>query len=176
MLGSMLSPASLKNGIGLNERSDSPTSDMESTSDSTVRSSSLDPDIVSQREENSYPARGRPLLGVFVTSKPAAPQLPYASQQTGLVYDARMRFHTEKELDEDEDIHPEDPRRIYAIHEELKSAGLLADEDDELDPAEQSYKLARIPVKFAEPDEICLVHTRDHYMWMEALQCMFFSV
>jgi histone deacetylase 6 len=49
--------------------------------------------------------------------------LPYASAQTGLVYDVRMRFHVEAIPTED-DVHPEDPRRIHAIFEAFVQAGL----------------------------------------------------
>jgi len=81
-----------------------------------------------------------------------------------------MRFHTEKELDEDEDIHPEDPRRIYEIFKELKGAGLVASEDEgPLDSRLVPFKLFRIPARHAEVAEICLVHSRAHYDWMSKL-------
>lgn len=105
-----------------------------------------------------------------VINAPAEPHVPYASSRTGLVYDAQMRFHAELNSDED-DIHPEDPRRIWEIYNELVKAGLV---DDDQAPAEYSskpFKLWRIPARLAEAAEIALVHTPDHYRWVEGLQC-----
>ncbi|KAF2423171.1 putative histone deacetylase [Tothia fuscella] len=113
----------------------------------------------------------RKLLGVHIP-KPIAAQLPYASSQTGLVYDPRMRFHTELELEEDEDIHPEDPRRIYEIYTELLGAGLVQDEHEPIDDRTSTFKLYRIQAVFAQPHEICLVHSQEHYEWMESLASM----
>ena len=105
-----------------------------------------------------------------VINAPAEPHVPYASSRTGLVYDAQMRFHAELNSDED-DIHPEDPRRIWEIYNELVKAGLV---DDDQAPAEYSskpFKLWRIPARLAEAAEIALVHTPEHYQWVEGLQC-----
>jgi histone deacetylase 6 len=111
-------------------------------------------------------------LGVEIISQPATPNLPYASQRTGLVYDPRMRFHTELEIDEDEEIHPEDPRRIYEIYNDLVQAGLVVVEGQEVDERLIPYKLIRIPTREAEAGEICLVHSRKHYDWMTTLKSM----
>jgi histone deacetylase 6 len=124
----------------------------------------IEAEVVSSIERKSF-------MGVFIHAKPVAPQLPYSSLRTGLIYDPRMRFHTEKEIEEDDDIHPEDPRRIYEIYHELKNAGLIAEED--VDPADARDKLLRIPCRPANPDEICLVHSMRHYYWMENLSCTF---
>jgi histone deacetylase 6 len=122
----------------------------------------------------SIPMNGTELLkkfeGVEIISKPATPNLPYASQRTGLVYDPRMRFHTELEIDEDEEIHPEDPRRIYEIYNDLVQAGLVVVEGQEVDERLKPYKLIRIPTREAEAGEICLVHSRRHYDWMTTLK------
>jgi histone deacetylase 6 len=114
----------------------------------------------------------RKFHGVEIISQPAAPNLPYASQRTGLVYDPRMRFHTELEIDEDEEIHPEDPRRIYEIYNDLVQAGLVVVEGQEVDERLKPYKLIRIPAREAEAGEICLAHSRRHYEWMTTLKAM----
>lgn len=107
-------------------------------------------------------------VGVVIP-KPASIALPYASSRTGVVYDARMRFHTEKDTEEEEDIHPEDPRRIYEIFKALQDADLLESEMDHTDPAILPFKLWRIAARFAEPAEIGLVHSQEHYRFMETL-------
>ena len=43
-------------------------------------------------------------------TKPKLPQLPYATSQTGLVYDVRMRFHVEVMSEANQGMHPEDPQ------------------------------------------------------------------
>jgi histone deacetylase 6 len=110
------------------------------------------------------------LHSVEVMSLPITENLPYASRRTGLVYDPRMRFHTELEIDEDEEIHPEDPRRIYEIYNDLVQAGLVVTEGQEVDERIKPYKLIRIPAREAEAGEICLVHSRRHYDWMTTLK------
>jgi histone deacetylase 6 len=107
-------------------------------------------------------------VGVVIP-KPASMALPHASSRTGVVYDARMRFHTERDTEEEEDIHPEDPRRIYEIFKALEEANLLENEKETTDPASIPFKLWRIAARFAEPAEIALVHSQDHYRFMETL-------
>jgi hypothetical protein len=118
-----------------------------------------------------------PKVEVLLTPPPD-PALPYSSSRTGLVYDPRMRFHTELGANED-DIHPEDPRRIFEIFKELKNAGLVdndssnsaADSDDSASSA--SYprqRLLRINARFATPAEVCLVHDPAHYEWVKGLE------
>jgi histone deacetylase 6 len=101
------------------------------------------------------------------------PVLPYSSSRTGLVYDARMRFHTELGSVADDDIHPEDPRRIWEIFHELVVNGLVEPDTVPEEVASiASYhpqRLFRIPARLAEPGEICLVHTVQHYEWVESL-------
>lgn len=101
------------------------------------------------------------------------PVLPYSSSRTGLMYDARMRFHTELGSVADDDIHPEDPRRIWEIFQELAHNGLV--ETDTL-PDNMSditmynpQRLLRIPARLAEREQICLVHTQEHYEFVESL-------
>jgi histone deacetylase 6 len=167
----MLAPASLTNAIPPEALrtpgpSASPQSDVDNEDSASVTSSISSSGSLLNVETDDV-KRGN-FLGVIVT-KPTAPALPYASSQTGLVYDPRMRFHTEMELEEDEEIHPEDPRRIYEIFTELQSAGLVQDENEPVDERLIPFKLFRIPARFADPAEICLVHSREHYQWMEAL-------
>lgn len=111
-------------------------------------------------------------VGVVIP-KPASMALPHASSRTGVVYDARMRFHTEKDTEEEEDIHPEDPRRIYEIFKALQDADLLENEGETTDPGLIPFKLWRIAARFAEPAEICLVHSQEHYRFMESLSRQF---
>ncbi|KAK6430327.1 Histone deacetylase hda1, partial [Oleoguttula sp. CCFEE 5521] len=92
--------------------------------------------------------------------------LPYASLQTGLVYDVRMRFHVEL-FPEEVDVHPEDPRRIYAIFEAFVEAGLAwRDGVSNLDP---SYYMGRIDASQVTEEEVRLVHTKAHFDWVQSL-------
>jgi histone deacetylase 6 len=91
--------------------------------------------------------------------------LPYVSSQTGLVYDVRMRFHVEVKPQEN-DVHPEDPRRIYAIFEAFVSAG-LAWTPDATGPAD--YYMGRIDAREVTKAEVCLVHTEKHWDWIQTL-------
>ncbi|KAF2165028.1 hypothetical protein M409DRAFT_55934 [Zasmidium cellare ATCC 36951] len=95
--------------------------------------------------------------------------LPYATSQTGLVYDVRMRFHVEAEPSED-DLHPEDPRRIHAIFEAFVNAGLAWREDDSGPIGD--YFMGRIDTRLVTKDEVCLVHTVDHWNWVRSLSGM----
>lgn len=93
--------------------------------------------------------------------------LPYATRQSGLVYDTRMRFHTEINPVADQGLHPEDPRRISEIFRELRDAGLVSD-DANWGLPNNDY-LWRIEARPAKKDEICLVHSLDHYKWVRRL-------
>ncbi|EPS37463.1 hypothetical protein H072_8853 [Dactylellina haptotyla CBS 200.50] len=89
--------------------------------------------------------------------------LPRASLRTGLCYDVRMRFHAT--LDE-EDVHPEDPRRIHVIYQTLVEAGLtkLPEEggkEDEL--------MLRINAREVTEKEALLVHTVQHWHFLTML-------
>ncbi|CAD0112743.1 unnamed protein product [Aureobasidium uvarum] len=96
-------------------------------------------------------------MDTFITFFPArshsigskgADHLPYSTSQTGLVYDVRMRFHVEVRPEVNQGVHPEDPRRIYAIYKELVDAGLVDDPNT----------------------EVCAVHTERHYDWVISLE------
>lgn len=101
----------------------------------------------------------------------------YSKLRTGLCYDARMRYHSDLEPlpgednyveGADPDLHPEDPRRIFSIYNALCRAGLV---DDKLAiHGTLPTTLARIDARNATVAEICLVHTRDHYNYVESLQ------
>ncbi|KAF2216535.1 hypothetical protein CERZMDRAFT_34007 [Cercospora zeae-maydis SCOH1-5] len=95
--------------------------------------------------------------------------LPYGTLQTGLVYDVRMRFHAEAEPSED-DLHPEDPRRIHAIFEAFVHAGLAWRDGDS--GSANDYYMGRIDARMVTRDEVCLVHTRNHWDWVRSLAVM----
>jgi histone deacetylase 6 len=116
--------------------------------------------------------RGEDVFDYQLTKRRDAPkpakyqQLPYATAQTGLVYDVRMRFHVEPEPTED-DIHPEDPRRIHAIFESFVDAG-LAWGDGTKGPSNEYY-MGRIDVRKVTKEEVCLVHTEAHWDWIQSV-------
>lgn len=108
---------------------------------------------------------------VIEALKPKANFLPYVTKRSGLVYDVRMRYHTEPMTPGDDEFHPEDPRRIYAIYSRLKEGGLVEDDQDDRQnqSMEKNFKLHLIPVREASKSEICLIHTEEHYEWVRAL-------
>ncbi|RMD43762.1 hypothetical protein DV735_g1335, partial [Chaetothyriales sp. CBS 134920] len=93
--------------------------------------------------------------------------LPVASLPTGLCYDERMRYHSEVSATTGENVHPEDPRRIYYIFKELKEAGLVADGDDKSNVVVQQ-PLLRIDAREATEAECCLIHTQAHYDFVKS--------
>ncbi|KAF2840317.1 histone deacetylase clr3 [Patellaria atrata CBS 101060] len=100
-------------------------------------------------------------------------KLPYTSSRSGLVYDVRMRFHAEivSEYADATDVHPEDPRRILEIYEELLHAGLI--EEDPAEPGTaHEYTLKRLQAREATGAEICLVHSKRHFKWVRDLESM----
>ena len=92
---------------------------------------------------------------------------------TGLCYDVRMRFHCELDPPKQRvDFHPEDPRRIFCIYDALCLAGLVDDKDN-LKNREGvkilvSRPLMRVFARDATPAEICLVHDKKHYDFIES--------
>jgi histone deacetylase 6 len=114
--------------------------------------------------------RARP--EVRVAPKPRAAVLPYASGRTGLVYDSRMRFHAElpnMSISAD-DGHPEDPRRIHAIFEEIQQAGLVASSNT-FEAEQTGDHCWRIAIRSATRPEILLIHTEEHYNLVKSFQC-----
>ena len=107
---------------------------------------------------------------VRVPPPPRFPPLPYSSSRTGVVYDERMKFHAEyPELQSSVDYHPEDPRRISEIYEEIWQAGLIHGPND---PPEEAHddQCWWINTRPATSAEICLIHTPQHYNFIESLQ------
>ena len=97
------------------------------------------------------------------------PPKPYTSSlPTGLCYDVRMRYHCELDPPKQRlDYHPEDPRRIFKIYQELCLAGLVKDDllnNGTLIP----NPLKRIPVRNVTESEVCLVHDKKHYDFMKS--------
>jgi histone deacetylase 6 len=81
-----------------------------------------------------------------------------------------MRFHAElpdMSINPD-DIHPEDPRRIHSIFEEIKQAGLVGSNTSDEDAEED--QCWRIATRFATRPEILLIHTEQHYNFVASLQ------
>lgn len=120
--------------------------------------------------DDSPIARIQPTYRTYVQIQNPPPakakHLPYSSKRSGLVYDVRMRFHTEYP-DAMEfggmgaDLHPEDPRRIYEIFQALVEAGLV--QDDQHPILDEDFQLFRISARHAQGSEICLVHHKSHY-------------
>ncbi|GES66357.1 histone deacetylase [Aspergillus terreus] len=94
--------------------------------------------------------------------------LPLASLPSGLCYDVQMRYHCE--VRPTSEVHPEDPRRIYYIYKELCRAGLV--DDPESSRPLVSRPLKRINARNATEEEISLVHTPDHYAFVESTKDM----
>lgn len=90
--------------------------------------------------------------------------LPIASLPSGLCYDVQMRYHCE--VRPTADVHPEDPRRIYYIYKELCRAGLV-DDPESCRPL-VSRPLKRINARNATEAEISLIHTPDHFAFVES--------
>ena len=91
--------------------------------------------------------------------------LPTAKLPTGLCYDERMRYHAEVSATSGENVHPEDPRRIYYIYKELCEAGLV---NDKKYPPIVEVPLLRIDAREATREECTLVHTQDHYDFVKS--------
>lgn len=88
--------------------------------------------------------------------------LPISSKKTGLCYDVRMRFHATVDAD---DLHPEDPRRIYEIYKAICSAGLV--DDPEYTGAKRVGDLMhRIDARLVKKEEAMLVHTDKHWAFL----------
>lgn len=96
--------------------------------------------------------------------------LPVSSRDTGICYDTRMRFHCE--VRPTADVHPEDPRRIFYIYKELCRAGLFDDEHLSIRPLVKN-PMKRIKIRNATREEICLVHTSEHYDFVYSTQCKY---
>ncbi|KIW43996.1 uncharacterized protein PV06_05040 [Exophiala oligosperma] len=91
--------------------------------------------------------------------------LPISQLPTGLCYDERMRYHAEVAATSGENVHPEDPRRIYYIYKELCEAGLV---DDKRYPPLVDMPLLRIDAREATREECQLIHTKEHYDFVKS--------
>lgn len=99
---------------------------------------------------------------------PIKHQLQLAMLPTGLCYDVRMRFHCEiMPLNSTEDHHPEEPRRIFAIYQELCKAGLVDDPMATTPLVPQP--MLRILAREASQEEIGTVHDARHYDFVKSL-------
>ena len=151
-----------------------------STSQSASTSTSASEDLETQHPSKIFAetkpthSRSKKFVAVYIPPKPQNIVFPYSSLQSGYVFDRRMRFHTELPLAKlDDDFHPEDPRRILEIYDELMAAGLIWDpEGAEVPSVEQMW---HITARKATRDEICLVHSETHYEWCRTLRCRFFD-
>lgn len=94
------------------------------------------------------------------------PGLPLASLATGLCYDVRMRYHCE--VQPTNDVHPEDPRRIYYIYKELCKSGLV-DDPESCRPL-APMPLQRIDARDATEEEIVYVHSTAHFAFVRSTQ------
>ncbi len=99
---------------------------------------------------------------------------------TGLCYDVRMRFHCELDPPKQRvDFHPEDPRRIFCIYDALCEAGLVDDKANLLNREGAKIlvpkPLMRVFARDATPAEICLVHDKKHYDFIESTAGMLSS-
>ncbi|OCT44449.1 Histone deacetylase HDA1 [Cladophialophora carrionii] len=96
--------------------------------------------------------------------------LPISRLPTGLCYDDRMRYHAEVAATSAENVHPEDPRRIYYIFKELCEAGLVDDKDY---PPMVEQPLKRIDAREATKEEILLIHDEEeHYNFVRSTAAM----
>ncbi|KAF2118870.1 hypothetical protein BDV96DRAFT_596684 [Lophiotrema nucula] len=139
--------------------------DVPSTTRSDIRSASVG------SEEMDLSSDQSDRVQVRIPPPPKFPPLPYSSSTTGLVYDSRMRFHAEPTslMTAQDDIHPEDPRRIHEIFNEIQQAGLVqGPEEVQADAKEE--QCWRIQARPAEKAEICLIHTPEHFDFIETLQ------
>lgn len=96
-----------------------------------------------------------------------------ANLPTGCCYDDRMKYHANADFSANPH-HPEDPRRIEAIMNCFREAGLVYDGTaiqlfEALKKSPNQW-MWRIGARHATREEICLAHTAAHYEWVEALK------
>lgn len=85
---------------------------------------------------------------------------PSSSRTTGYVWDQAMKQHAP--MVESEEGHPESPERIDAIREILQRNGLLA-------------KMQKLPIRECTVDEVCLVHSLDHWNSVQGIASAYFN-
>jgi histone deacetylase 6 len=111
-------------------------------------------------------------LNVLVKDAPAVTltrSKDFRDAPSGICYDARMRFHS---VINPQDDHPEDPRRIYRIYRAIEDAGLT---QLHAQTADDSKALKRIPLREVKRDEVLLVHDLNHWESMLATANMTFQ-
>ena len=90
---------------------------------------------------------------------------------TGLCYDTRMRYHSEVSATTGDNVHPEDPRRIYFIHKELREAGLIDTGNPHDLVVNQPLRL--IAAREVTQAEVELVHVKKtHWDFVESTSTM----
>ena len=137
----------------------------QSLSPAYSRNNELDSTDVESLDSNPYEPKR--LVSVLIPQL-KFPPLPYSSSRSGLVYDVRMRFHAEPLASrQPDDIHPEDPRRIEQIYQELFDAQLVHDVNTNDSPTD--YQMVRINAREATKQEILLVHEQHHYNFVKEL-------
>lgn len=104
---------------------------------------------------------------VVIPPREIYPPLPYSTAQSGLVYDIRMRFHAEP-IESDDDIHPEEPRRIWKIFQILVDSGLAYDPSIGQRPSPN--QLFRIEFEPATYNQVTLAHTNAHWEFVKKLR------
>jgi histone deacetylase 6 len=90
--------------------------------------------------------------------------LPYANRRTGICYDVRMRFHAT--IDDDE-MHPEDPRRIMEIYKAIVEAGLV-DDPNYVGAVKKGDLMIGIDARPVTKQEALLVHSQEHWDFLAA--------
>jgi histone deacetylase 6 len=134
---------------------------MSSTDASTDEEDDYDsefPDTISSSIEDMPIEEG--MKGLVIAPKP-----------TGVCYDERMRYHSEVSATTGDNVHPEDPRRIYYIYRELVEAGLVENTPEVF----ANPPLEHIPLREVTRAEVELVHEvepRNHWDFVESTSAM----
>lgn len=112
---------------------------------------------------------GSEVIAVSRTSSPPPPKLRRSLLPTGCCYDERMKLHANADFSV-EPAHPEDPKRIAAIMRMFTDQGLiyLGSEQKlkEILKDSPTKFMYRIAARKATEEEICTVHTADHFRWV----------
>lgn len=127
-------------------------------------------DMATEPSEETYDSESTTDMSSVDDDHHVPQGLPTQSLPTGLCYDERMRYHSEVFAPSAEAVHPEDPRRIYYIFKELCEAGLVQAKGYTVMVAQP---LLRIDAREATQEEICLVHTEEHYDFVRSTAGMF---
>lgn len=137
----------------------------------------VDPRVESDQAPSSFssPQLYRELSPPQSDVAEEAPKRKAAFLPTGCCYDDRMQLHANADFSANPH-HPEDPRRIVAIMQEFKDAGLIytgsTAELEILLKKSPNQWMWRIAARKATASEITTVHTQDHLEWVRALSKM----